>query len=252
MVDFIIKKSQEFKENGFIVIENFISLAEINIIKNKVEGLKNHIKVDIYNDRNGNLRRMENFVKKDKLFVDLNEKIKNLLLSITLKEQALFKDKVNFKPPKGEGFYPHYDGIFQFTKSDGVTRNGWYEYAEDFNNVLLPLDDFTTQNGALEIAKKRNGNFASLLDDTKRDGTPDIKESLVNELEFFPIYCTKGSVLIFKHNCPHQSKVNKSPLDRISLYLTYTNLEDGDFYERYFNDKHSSLNPYKALKGQQE
>ena len=79
MVDFIIKKSQEFKENGFIVIENFISLAEINIIKNKVESLKNHIKVDIYNDRNGNLRRMENFVKKDKLFVDYVEQIKKMI-----------------------------------------------------------------------------------------------------------------------------------------------------------------------------
>ena len=30
---------------------------------------------------------------------------------------VIFKDKYNAKPPGGDGFYPHFDGIFKFTNS---------------------------------------------------------------------------------------------------------------------------------------
>ena len=34
------------------------------------------------------------------------------------KKFTIFKDKYNAKPPKGEGFYAHYDGIFYFKNNN--------------------------------------------------------------------------------------------------------------------------------------
>ena len=51
---------------------------------------------------------------------------------ITLSKQTIFlifKDKYNAKPPGGKGFFPHFDGIFEFKdqefeklKKDAMTR----------------------------------------------------------------------------------------------------------------------------------
>ena len=67
-----------------------------------------------------------------------------------IKDFNLFKDKINLKPPSGKGFKHHRDGIFKFTKDDKVL-NGWYSYADDFYNFLICLDDFTLDNGTLQI-----------------------------------------------------------------------------------------------------
>ena len=253
---FINKKSimkfyiKEYLTKGYFTIPNFILPDLADEIKKTVEEISVRKDVDIYYDRSGTLRRMEYFTFKNNLLKNLNEKIKKLLLSVTSKKQALFKDKVNFKPPLGEGFYAHYDGIFQFNTPDGKIKNGWYEYAENFNNVLIALDDFTPLNGPLEVANVCHGDFKKLLKDTKLDGTPEIKEELARKMVFTPILISKGSIIVFKHNCPHRSSSNRSSSERGSMYLTYTNADDGDFYEQYFSDKHQSINTHKSLIGE--
>lgn len=239
----------EFIQNGYVVFEKYFSNEDITQINNAIEEVKSLPDIDVYKDRSGNLRRIEHFTYRHDVLKRVDEKLKALLLDVTSTEQALFKDKINFKPPGGEGFYAHYDGIFQFQKKDGVTRNGWYEYASDFNNALIVLDSFTDVNGALEISRIRRGDFETLLADTKCNGTPDIKDDLTVDLEFRPLYCPRGSVVLFKHNCPHRSGPNYSASDRRSLYLTYNNLSDGAFYDAYFLDKTGSTNQNKALTG---
>ena len=59
--------------------------------------------------------------------------ILNMLKNV-FQPMTLFKDKYNVKPPKGEGFYAHYDGIYIWKDENGVNRNGWYEYSEEFFN----------------------------------------------------------------------------------------------------------------------
>ena len=241
---------EEYFNKGFVLINDFFSEKSIFEIKQAIEIVQNQ-EVELYKDRSGNLRRMENFTFKHKTFKFVNEEMKELLFKITSSKQKLFKDKVNFKPPKGEGFYPHFDGIFQFNTSRGEIKNGWYEYATDFNNCLICLDEFTLENGILEISKSHNESFNSLLEKTKCDGSPNIKDEIVSQLEFEKILANPGSVVIFKHTCPHRSSPNYSTSDRGSLYLTYNNLKDGIFYEKYFSDKKDSLNSNKSLKGDQ-
>jgi len=244
-----MKYEHEYTEKGFFLVPNFISSEEVAGLKRAIEEVKERSDVDIYYDRKNLLRRLERFISKHPLFKQINEKVKDFLFDVTKKEQALFKDKVNFKPPLGEGFFAHYDGVMQFSAKDGIIKNGWYEYAESFNNALITLDDFTYENGPLEVANSHYGNFETLLGNTKRDGTPDIREELVHDISFTPIIASKGSLIVFKHNCPHRSSPNLSSFERGSLYLTYNNLKDGDFYEQYFSDKHQSINPHKSLLG---
>ena len=52
--------------------------------------------------------------------------------------------------------FTHYDGIFKWIDKNGKNRNGWYDYANEFFNVLVVLDDFLEENGPLEISQMHN------------------------------------------------------------------------------------------------
>ena len=240
-----------YQENGFCALDGFFPEKDIIEIKNAVSSVKQLEGVELYLDRAGLMRRIENFTFKNKFLTELNKRIEKILYTITDQKQNLFKDKVNFKPAGGEGFYPHYDGVFQFTNSEGIRKNGWYEYASDFNNVLICLDNFTIENGTLELARADQQDFEVLLKNTKGNGSPDLKDELINALQFYPILANAGSLAIFKHTCPHRSSPNHSSSERGSLYLTYNNSNEGNFYKKYFDDKKSSSNEHKALLGEQ-
>ena len=115
-----------------------------------------------------------------------------------------------------------------------------------FHNCVICLDPFTVENGALELSKFHSGSFTSLLKNTKNDGTPVLKDELVDRLDFFPILAGTGSVILFKHSCPHRSAPNYSNRDRSALFPTYHKAEDGEFYDQYFAEKTDSINPNKA------
>jgi len=178
----------------------------------------------------------------------LNSKIEDLLFEITRTKYNLFKDKINFKPPGGEGFNAHYDGVFNFT--DGVAvRKGWYEYADKFVNVLIALHDFTVENGTLEVARIHEGSFEAILQNTKQDGSPDLIDDVISKCEFSPIIISKGGLVIFSNLCPHRSSPNKSSSPRGSIYFTYNEKKHGNNYDCYFMDKKKSKNQFKALTG---
>ena len=243
--------SEAYKKFGFVIIEDFFSFKIVSEIKNAIQVVKKREDVELYEDRSGNLRRMEHFTFKHEVFKFVNEKLMQILFKLTTLEQTIFKDKVNFKPSKGEGFYPHFDGVFQFKTANGEVRNGWYEYASDFNNCLVCLDQFNLENGTLEISHSHDEDYDSLLKKTKLDGSPDINDDQLKQLDFQPILADAGSLVVFKHSCPHKSSPNYSNTDRGSLYLTYNNLRDGVFYNQYFIDKRKSMNPNKSLQGDQ-
>lgn len=184
------------------------------------------------------------------VFTRINGAVLTLLEEVLGERFCLFKDKYNFKPPGGEGFFAHYDGIFQFVAQDGTTRNGWYEYAPEFVSVLVAVDDFTIENGALEIAPAEGGDFESLISRTLGDGTPHLNADHAEGLEFRPITMASGGIAIFRHTCPHRSGVNRTPRPRGSIYWTYCPSRYGDHYEQYFADKAGSKNASKALEGE--
>jgi ectoine hydroxylase-related dioxygenase (phytanoyl-CoA dioxygenase family) len=240
------KKSLEL--NGYTVFQKHFENSDLLAIERVLESICVNPRIDLYHDRSGLIRRAENFTFKYDFFISLNFKVVDLLSKVTGEEYILFKDKINFKPPGGEGFSPHYDGVFTF--SDGIrVRNGWYEYAEKFINVLITLDDFTIENGALEVAKVHSGSFEELLRNTKQNGSPELREEVASGCSFSVLSLERGSVVIFSNLTPHRSAANKSNKSRVSLYLTYNPKSYGDNYHKYFVDKKSSMNAFKSLTG---
>ena len=103
---------KEYENIGFFKIEDAVDKILIKKIVSEIISVKKN--VDIYYDKKGSLRRIERLYDKGEGLQSVNKKILNLLKEIFNFEFTIFKDKFNAKPPGGEGFFAHYDGIFKF------------------------------------------------------------------------------------------------------------------------------------------
>ena len=228
---------KKFDNDGYFVFKNFLSndfivklIEEINIAPNTVR----------YSDNSNNLRRLEKLYDKGKNLIDLNKKISILLKNIFNKEFLIFKDKFNIKPPGGEGFIAHYDGVFEFIDANNEKKRGWYEYGDFFVSALVAIDKCNSKNGTLELAKSHKGNFEQLFENTKKDGTPALSVDVEAKTVFEPIDLEIGDIIIFSNSCPHRSQKNNSQEIRRIIYYTYTPSENGSKYKQYFADKDNS------------
>jgi len=226
----------KFNTNGFFILKNQFDIDTKQIIKD----ILNAKDTDVYFDNKNIPRRVERLFDKSPRLIELNNNILELLEKIFGTEMTIFKDKYNCKPPNGEGFYAHYDGIFTWNDKDHNEKQGWYEYTDFFVNVLIAIDHSNQSNGTIEIANVDNLNFDNLIANTRKNGTPQLNSAYEAEKEFIPIDLRPGDMVIFSHKCPHRSKKNLSSKDRRILYYTYNLKSDGDFYEKYFSDKKTS------------
>ena len=239
---------KKFKSNGYCVIKNAISNKIISKVFNEIENAKN---IEIYTDKKGNLRRIERLYDKGEKLLELNLAVINLLDNIFKEKFLIFKDKFNAKPPGGEGFFAHYDGVFIFKDVTNTEHNGWYKYTDYFVNALIALDKCTKENGTIEISNYHKGSFHDLLKNTKKNGTPDLTKEAEDDLDFEFIELDPGDLVLFSNKCPHRSKKNNSSLNRRTLYYTYTRESAGSFYDEYFKDKKNSMNVNsKSLSGE--
>ena len=235
---------KNFDKYGYFIFKNFLS-SEFAL--KLIDEIYNASDVEKYFDNANKLRRVEKFYNKGKNLIHLNDKILILLNDIFASRFTIFKDKFNSKPPGGEGFFAHYDGIFKFVDSNNNKKNGWYEYGDFFINALFAIDNCDKNNGSIELAKFHDGNFNELYEKTKKDGTPAISKEVEDKTSFDLIELEAGDLIVFSNTCPHRSKKNNSKNDRRIIYYTYTPYEYGSKYEIYFNDKKSSKGLSKAL-----
>ena len=244
----LIELQNDYKSRGFIILREIFDKILMDKIYKEIIESKNSIK---YFDRQNKLRRIEQLFDKGINLKKLNDQILLILKSIFKEEYTIFKDKYNAKPPGGEGFYPHYDGIFIWVDKDGNENKGWHKYANNFVNVLVAIDSMNLDNGPLEIANSHNEPFEVLLNRTKKNGTPDINPEIEKKLNFEKILLSVGDIVIFSSKCPHRSSKNNSSIDRRTIYYTYNALNEGNFYDQYFRDKNNSKNiQSKSLSGE--
>jgi len=235
---------KEFEKKGFFVCKNFFS-EDFNF--NLINEIYSSSDNDKYYDGNNILRRIERLYDKGVNLKKLNEKILNLLKNIFNEEFLIFKDKFNAKPPGGEGFFAHYDGVFHFTNQNNEKKRGWYEYGDFFINTLVALDECNKENGSLELAESHQGSFDQLLENTKKNGTPALSKEVESKISFSLINLNIGDMVVFSSTCPHRSKKNNSKKNRRILYYTYSLGKNGSKYKKYFEDKAASKNTSKAL-----
>ena len=198
--------------------------------------------MDKYLDSYGKIRRIEKLYNKGIKLNEINNKILEKLNEIFEEPYTIFKDKFNAKPPGGEGFFAHYDGVFTFKDKKNQKRIGWYEYGIYFVNVLVALDPCNKENGTIEISNIHKGSFDDLILKTKNNGTPELLDKIEKKLTFHSIKMNIGDLVFFSNQCPHRSAKNLSKKSRRTLYYTYTPKKFGSFYQEYFNDKKNSKN----------
>ena len=242
-IDFLNYK-QKFDNDGYFIFKDFVKKDFISQIIHEIDNSQDTIK---YFDNLNKLRRIEKLYNKGPYLIKLHDKISKLLRNVFNKEFLIFKDKFNAKPPGGEGFFAHYDGVFEFINFNNEKKRGWYEYGDFFISVLVAIDACNKENGALELGKSQNENFDQLYKNTKKNGTPALTAQIESKTLFNLINLDIGDMVIFSNTCPHRSKKNDSQKTRRIIYYTYSLGENGSKYNEYFEDKEKSKNKSKAL-----
>lgn len=140
---------------------------------------------------------------------------------------VLFKEKINYKLPGGDGFKPHQD-----------VQAGWDRYGQTIHfNLLVAIDPCTLDNGSLEVVRARHkeGLLGSM--------GQELPAELVAELSFELLELHPGDLVLFDSFVPHRSASNLTSESRRAMYITYNLEAEGDFRQRYFADKRQSYPP---------
>jgi len=139
----------------------------------------------------------------------------------------LYKEKINFKYPGGEGFEPHQDHAA-----------GWWMYGQTLHiSILVSLDEATKENGCLEVVAGKHKE--GLLGEKFKS----VPEDIVNSSNWISVETKPGDIVFFDSFVPHRSAPNMSNLKRRVLYATYNKTSEGDFREKYYADKRISYPP---------
>ena len=223
------KKIKEFKETGFLIIRGLYSNEKLKKIiqwtnevtnypeiKNKYMMYFEESKLD---SKKRILSRMENIEPFHKGFSKLfiSGEIQKIVSQLFNEEALLFKDKINFKMPGGDGFKAHQD-----------VQAGWDKYAKLHITALVSIDTSSIENGCLEIAP---GNHCKGLIGERWQ---PIDEDLLN---YSPVETAPGDAIFFDSYTPHRSGPNLTKDRRRVLYVTYNAISDGDQRSKYYADK---------------
>jgi len=169
--------------------------------------------------------RIENIAPHHAGFEELSTVLKAPVSQLLGEDAALFKEKVNFKMPGGDGFKPHQD-----------SQAGWDAYADFFISALVSIDQSTLENGCLKMCAghHKRGLFKSWEPLTDED---------MAGMEFVDLPTQPGDVAFFDCYAPHASEPNMTDQTRRIYYATYNRLSDGEHMAQYYADKHKNFPP---------
>lgn len=138
---------------------------------------------------------------------------------------VMFKDKINFKLPGGDGFKAHQD-----------VQAGWNTYGSLHITLLITLDAATVENGCLEIAPGMHDK--GLLGEPWQPlADPDPR------INYVSCPTAPGDAIFFDSYIPHRSAPNLTDQQRRILYMTYGKASEGDHRAAYYADKRKNYPP---------
>jgi len=174
------------------------------------------------------LSRIENYCGYHEGFDELlnGEQSLPLVSQLFGEEAVLFKEKINFKLPGGDGFKAHQD-----------VQAGWDTYGSLHITMLISIDQATTENGCLQLAPglHKKGLLGEMWKPLAEDGSDGIV--------YTSCPTEPGDVVFFDSYAPHRSDPNLTESTRRILYVTYGKLSEGDHRAQYYADKRVSYPP---------
>ncbi len=225
---------EEFKQTGFLVVRNLYDADTMKKITEWTEEVTNYPEVPgkymMYFEESklepGKriLSRMEDIEPFHEGFSELftRGEIQQITSQLFGDEAVLFKDKINFKMPGGDGFKAHQD-----------VQAGWARYGKLHITALVSIDPSTVENGCLEMA---SGHNKELIGEQWKPLDEDA-------LDYVSIKTNPGDAVFFDSFAPHRSGPNLTNEKRRVLYVTYNALADGDHRRKYYDDKRLSYPP---------
>ncbi|MCG8379838.1 MAG: phytanoyl-CoA dioxygenase family protein [Proteobacteria bacterium] len=226
---------EKFKSTGYLVVRNLYDADEMKDITAWTEEVTNYPEVPgkymMYFEESklepGKriLSRMEDIEPfhqgLSELFV--KGKIQQITSQLFDDEAILFKDKINFKMPGGDGFKAHQD-----------VQAGWDRYGKVHITALVSIDSSTIENGCLEVAGGYHDK--GLIGESWKPLEEDA-------LDYIPVPTEPGDAVFFDSYAPHRSKPNMTNEQRRVLYVTYNAAAEGDHRRQYYDDKRLSYPP---------
>jgi len=226
---------EDFKSSGFLVIRNLYDAERMKTITAWTEEVASYPEVPgkymMYFEESklepGKriLSRMEDIEPFHKGFSDLfvRGEIQQVTSQLFGDEAILFKDKINFKMPGGDGFKAHQD-----------VQAGWDRYAKLHITALVSIDPSTIENGCLEIA--RGHHDQGLIGEKWQPLEEDA-------LDYDSVPTSPGDAIFFDSFAPHRSGPNMTNEKRRVLYVTYNAAAEGNHLRQYYDDKRLSYPP---------
>lgn len=224
-----------FKRDGYIIVRGLYDTGEMRNIQSWTMEVSNYSEIPgkymMYFEKSLQdpgrriLCRMEDIEPYHEEFSRLfnSDRMLGYTSQLFGEDAVLFKDKINFKMPGGDGFKAHQD-----------VQAGWDSYAALHITALLTIDPCTPENGCLEIAPGQHGK--GLIGDKW-------KPLMDDELDYISLPTKPGDAVFFDSYTPHRSGPNHSPHARKVLYVTYNKLSEGDHRRQYYIDKRKSYPP---------
>ncbi len=140
---------------------------------------------------------------------------------------VLFKEKINFKLPGGEGFAPHQDApaFVSFGQTLHVT-------------LMVSVDPTTPENGGLDIVD----DFRDAVT-LPQAGDGTLRDDVVASLHWHALETSPGDLVLFDSYVPHRSGPNRSAAPRRAYYVTWNPASQGDHRDDYYARKRRAFPP---------
>ncbi len=224
----------DFERDGYLLIKGLYSKSEAQDIIDWTDEVAAYPEVpgkymmyfeQSQVDDSRILSRVEDFepwhTNFSRLFND--ERMKGYCSQLFGEAAVLYKDKINFKMPGGDGFKAHQD-----------VQAGWDRYASLHITAMISVDATTVENGCLEMAPgyHKQGLIGEQWKPLEEDA-----------LDYVLIPTEPGDAVFFDSFAPHRSKPNMTRQARRVLYVTYNRLSEGDHRRQYYIDKRASYPP---------
>ena len=227
----------QFERDGFLVVRGMYSPEEVADISEWTDAVANYPEVPgkymMYFEKSQVddsriLCRIENFVPYHEGFSKLitARRMQQAVSELFGEEAVLFKDKINFKLPGGDGFKEHQD-----------VQAGWDEFANLHITAMIAIDETNEANGSLEMiaGMHRQGVLGSMWAPLTDEDTKHV--------DYVAVHCKPGDAVFFDSYAPHRSQPNRTDKARRVLYITYNRKSEGDSRAKYYADKRRNYPP---------
>ena len=228
---------EQFHREGYLLVRGMYSAEEMVQIQAWTDEVANYPeepgKTMMYfessqTDGSRILSRIENFVPFHQGFSRMitARKMQQAVSDLLDEPAVLFKDKINFKLPGGDGFKEHQD-----------VQAGWNEFAELHVTAMVAIDETNAENGSLEMlpGMHRQGLLGKMW--------APLSEADTENKPYEAVHCQPGDTVFFDSFAPHRSAPNHTDQARRVLYITYNKASEGDSRYKYYAEKRKNYPP---------